>query len=143
MLPELFTLPLPEKRPNLQYSSVDFAVSVYARASLFGVHVRQPFNVRRLIRPTCIFGRFCQFFWRIGVLRKTPTHGSPGWMIIILSYSICCFNLFKPAIDIYQKYCKRCKFVVPVRRPKVIKPAASGSFDPRTLHRGLAPRPPL
>jgi len=34
MFPEPFTLPLPENGPNLQYSSVECAVSVYARASL-------------------------------------------------------------------------------------------------------------
>jgi len=70
MFPEPFTLPLPEKGPNLQNSSVDCAVSVYARASIFGVHVRQPFNLRCLIRPTCIFGRFCHIFWRIGLSRQ-------------------------------------------------------------------------
>jgi len=79
MFPEPFTLPLPEKGPNLQYSSVDCAISLYARASFFGEHVRQPFNFLRLIRPTCIFGRFWQIFWRIGLLRQDANWGTL-WM---------------------------------------------------------------
>jgi len=58
-VPRTFRTATARKGPNLQYSSVHCAV-----------HVRQPFNFQRLIRPTCIFGRFCQFFWRIGLLRQ-------------------------------------------------------------------------
>jgi len=45
--------------------------------------------------------------------------------------------LFKPAI--YRKYCKRCKFVPSVGRPK---PLASGGLCPLTLHQGLWPLDP-
>jgi len=43
--------------------------------------------------------------------------------------------LFKPAI--YRKYCKRCKFVASVGRPKAKKPSASRWLRPLTPHRGL------
>jgi len=48
--------------------------------------------------------------------------------------------LFKPAI--YRKYCKRCKFVASVGRPKARKPSALGGLRPLTPHRGLCPLDP-
>jgi len=52
MFPERFTLPLPEKRPNLQYSSVDCAVSVYGRPEFEPVF--EPATFRSRIRRTTI-----------------------------------------------------------------------------------------
>jgi len=86
-------------------------------------------------RVPMLNGNGFQIVWPVGLFdAKMSTNGSRVWItgLIIFSYRFF-YILFKPAI--HQKYCKRCKFVASVGRPKGQK-----GFSFRG---GFAPRPPL